>query len=154
MTELEILRRQLEITRKHYLKAIETIRHLHSGKKLAPLLETDYWRELENLPAIGGEVIIDNKPITQLVKKVKEPNTTSQPRGKGGPEGWVYVKKEGEKATMIPPGSLDKYKRMGWVEGSDKIWVTNGSENRRCTMDELEDYKRQGFTRGKCRKTQ
>ena len=36
MTE-EILRRQLEITRKHYLKAIEAIRNLHSGKKLAPL---------------------------------------------------------------------------------------------------------------------
>lgn len=152
MTNEEILRRQLEITRKHYLKAIETIRHLHSGKKLAPLLETDYWRELENLPAIGGEVIIDNKPITQLVKEVKtEPK---EPRGKGGPKGWVYVQKEGKKATMIPPGSLDKYKRMGWVEGSDKIWVTNGKENHKCTMDELEDYKRQGFTRGKCRKAQ
>lgn len=152
MTTEENLRRQLEITRKHYLKAIETIRHLHSGKKLAPLLETEYWRELENLPAIGGEVIIDNKPITQLVKEVKtEPR---EPRGKGGPEGWVWVQKEGSRPTMILETQLEKYKKMGWVEGSGKIWVTNGSENRKCTMDELEDYKRQGFTRGKCRKTQ
>ena len=152
MTTEEILQRQLEITRKHYLKAIETIRHLHSGKKLAPLLETDYWRELENLPAIGGEVIIDNKPITQLVKEVKtEPR---EPRGKGGPEGWVWVQKEGCKPTMITEASLEKYKKNGWVEGSGKIWVNNGKVNRKITMDELEEFKRQGFVRGKINRTQ
>lgn len=151
MTELEILRLQLDITKKYLVKMFEIAGRLHGGSKKALKVEQEYWRELDGIPAIGGEVTIDEPVLltTQTVKKVKEPNTTSQPRGKGGPKDWVYVQKEGEKATMIPAGSLDKYKKLGWVEGSGKIWVTDGTVNRKITMDELKDFKKQGFVRGK-----
>lgn len=156
MTELEILRLQLDITKKYLVKMFEIAGRLHGGSKKALKVEQEYWRELDGIPAIGGEVTVDEPVLltTQTVKKVKEPNTTSQPRGKGGPEGWVWVQKEGCKPTMITEASLEKYKKAGWVEGSGKIWVNNGTTNRKITMDELEEFKRQGFVRGKINRAQ
>ena len=122
MTENELLREHLAITKKYFLKAIATISRLHGGSKKAPKLENEYWRELDGLPALGGEVVMD-EPILQNEDKVKTTRKSS-PRATNGHDGMVWMT-NGEMRTLVFPTQVKSFERKGFVLGRGKLKKRN-----------------------------
>lgn len=118
MTENELLREHLAITKKYFLKAITIISRLHGGSKKAPKLENEYWRELDGLPALGGEVVMD-EPILQNEDRVKTTRKSS-PRATNGHDGMVWMT-NGEMRTLVFPTQVKSFERKGFVLGRGKL---------------------------------
>ena len=118
MTENELLREHLAITKKYFLKAIAIISRLHGGSKKAPKLENEYWRELDGLPALGGEVVMD-EPILQNEDRVKTTRKSS-PRATNGHDGMVWMT-NGEMRTLVFPTQVKSFERKGFVLGRGKL---------------------------------
>lgn len=118
MTEVEILKKELEITKKYFLKAVGIISHLHGGSKKAPKLENEYWRELDGLPAIGGEVLLD-EPVLQKEEKVKTTRKSS-PRATNGHDGMVWMT-NGKMRTLVFPTQVKSFEKKGFALGRGKL---------------------------------
>lgn len=159
MTEKDLNRKYLEITKKYLRTALDELGKIRGGIKLSMAIENAYWREIDDLPPLVAveEVTVD-KLLTQKVEVVKSKRPTkkseavSEQRGCSGPLGWRYVCKKGEKSRMVPKDQLKKYLNNGWVESSDLKWITNGKENKRIDSSELDYWEKQGWYLGKVRK--
>lgn len=152
---LELTKKYLEITKKYLRTACDELGKIRGGIKLSMAIENAYWREIDNLPPlVEVEEVTLTKCLTQKVEVVKSKRPTrkksSEPKA-SGPADWVWVHKKGEKATMVPPSLFKKYIAEGWSEGSGKIWITNGTENKRIEPTDLKYWQKQGFEQGKCR---
>lgn len=152
---LELTRKYLEVTKKYLRTACDELGKIRGGIKLSMAIENAYWREIDNLPPlVSVEEVTLTKCLTQKVEVVKSKRPTrkksSEPQA-SGPSGWVWVQKPGHKATMVTSAQLPKYLEDGWSEGSGKIWITNGTENKKIDPSELKKWQKKGFEQGKCR---
>lgn len=163
LERMELSRKYLEVAKRYFKLSIDELAKLRGGKKIALALENAFWREIDGLPPLVPieEVTMNkllNEPVVTLPKKAKaKPKTPSakdelEGRGCGGPTGWRWVSKKGEKPTMITEAQLPKYLADGWTEGSGKVWITNGKTNKKIDPTELGVWKKKGYTQGKCRK--